>query len=742
MLAASSRLIYRRRYVVLAIWAAVAIAAAPFLFRAGDHLKAGGFTRDTHPSTRARAVLQERLGFSTVSLELIFERPGWTAFQPEFVQAVLRATAPLSSMEGVSSVRTHFDDPRRASASGRYVHVTVGLDMRLEDAVAFIDTAVARIDPGPLTMTVTGSPALYRDITLVSESDLRRSEAIAFPLAALTLLLVFGTVVAAVAPAAVGGAGVAVALAALYFVSRGVDVSVFALNITSLLGIGLGIDYALFYTSRFREELAGGASVPQALEAAQSKAGLTVLFSAVTSLIGLASLLAFDSMVLRSVGLGAVLVIAAALLASVTLMPALLGVLGHNINRLRVGPRWEGRRSIWAPLSEWVMRRPLTVLIPTAALLVLLAWPVKDLELGTVDATVLPQRLESRQGFDILRDEFGFTINTFIPVAYTFGGDPFSAENLEPLYNYGRALEGLPGVRRVTSIVNLDRSYTLAQYRAMYAHPEAVTDIAAILLLQDTVRPGTVMFAIESAVHPFSSEARRLVAEVRALTPPRGHAAHVDGGAAEVSDIISSIYGRFPLVIAAVIVVTYLSLLVLFRSVLLPLKAVVLNVLSILASYGALVFIFQQGHFSGLLGFNAIGVIESTTPVLLFAILFGLSMDYEIFLLSRVAEAWRRTGDNRASVAEGLQKSGLIITGAAAILIVVAASFIAADIVIVKAIGLGLALAVFVDVTVVRALVAPALMRLAGKWNWWLPGWLDRVLPVFGDHGGDGGAPR
>ncbi len=730
MLESFGRLIYRRRFVVLGVWAAIALAALPFVPRAGDFLRPGGFTRDDYPSVQARQVLRERLNFSTVSVEAVFTHPVWDAYQPEFIQAVLRAVAALQTMPEVTAVRTHLDDPARAGKSGHSVHVSIGLDMAVDDAIPLLPEITGRIDPGPLSMTITGAPALYRDITLTSEADLRRAEAFALPLAAVTLLLVFGGVVAALAPAAVGGAGVAVALALIYFLSRGVDMSVFALNIVSLLGIGLGIDYALFYTSRFREELANGRSVPDAIAVTQSAAGIAIVFSAITSLIGLVSLLAFDSMVLRSVGIGAVIVIGAALLAAMTLMPALLGVLGPRVNMFRFGFNWgRNRRSFWVPLSLWVMKRPLLVLTPTIVLLAALAWPVKDLELGTVDATVLPQTLESRRGFDLLREEFGFTLSTFIPVAYTFDGDPFEARNLAALYSYGKALEALPDARRVASIVNLHPTYTLAQYQQMYLHPESVADVSAQLLLQDTVRPGTVMFLVEAGVHPFSSEAMRLVAEVRALQPPAGHTAYVDGGSAEVSDIIRSLYGRFPWVIAVIVIVTYLSLLLLFRSLLLPLKAVLLNILSILASYGALVFVFQQGHFSGLLDFRALGVIEATTPILLFAILFGLSMDYEIFLLSRVAEAYKRTGDNRASVAEGLQKSGLIITGAAAILVVVAASFVAADIVIVKAIGLGLALAVFVDATVVRALAAPALMRLAGDWNWWLPVWLRRVLP-------------
>ncbi len=730
MLESLGRTIYRRRYVILAVWAVIVVAAAPFAPRAAEFLKPGGFTRDSHPSVQARRLLQQKLGFSTVSVELVFQHPGWDAYQPEFIQAVLRAVAPLQGLDNVTSVRTHLDDPRRVGKSGKSVHVTVGLRLELEQAIAVIDDMVAKVNPGPLTMTVTGGPVLYRDITLASENDLVRAEKIAFPLAAITLLLVFGSVIAAVAPAAVGGAGVAVALAIIFFFSQRVDTSVFALNIVSLLGIGLGIDYALFYTSRFREELANGRTVEEAIAVTHSRAGLAIIFSSLTSLIGLMSLLAFDSLILRSVGLGAIIVIAFALLAAVTLMPALLSVLGHRVNWLRVRI-WRGRkRSVWGPLAEWVMRRPVLVLVPTVAFLIALALPARDLRLGTVDATVLPTSLESRRGFDLLQSEFGLAVNTFIPVGYTFDGSPFEPRNLEALYAYGKALESLPGVRSVTSLVNVHPSYGLEQYELMYARPGAVTDVRTRLLLEDTVRDGAAVFLVESTVHPFSPEARQLVAGIRALVPPDpAQATHVSGGAAEVKDIVDSLYGRFPIVIAAVVVVTYLSLLLLFRSVLLPLKAVVLNILSILASYGALVFVFQWGHFSGLLGFQPLGLIESTTPILLFAILFGLSMDYEIFLLSRVSEAWERTHDNRASVSEGLQKSGLIITGAAAILIVVATSFIAADIVIVKAIGLGLALAVFVDVTIVRALVAPALMRIAGEWNWWLPGWLKRILP-------------
>ena len=731
MLNALGALVVRRKYIVVAVWALIILAALPFAPRAQEFLKPGGFSNESFPSVKARKVLQERLELSTLSIDFVFSHPEWQPFDARFSDAVLKAVGDLDKYGEISYVVTHLDDPQRASSTSNTVHVTAGLTIELEESLGFLKTVTADLDPGPLDLIITGAPALYRDISLASQEDLRRGESVAFPIATFTLLLVFGTLIAAILPAAVGGAGVLVGLGIVFFMSQGVDMSVFALNIVTLLGIGVGIDYSLFYTSRFQEELRSGKSVDDAVLGANSHAGKAIMFSAITSLIGLISLVAFPVMMLRSVGIGAVAVIFAALLAALTLMPALLAILGHRVNRFRIGPDWAKRNGFWVPLSNWVMKRPWMVLLPTVTILVLLAIPAGSMRLGTVDATILPDSLESRRGFDVLREEFGFALKTVIPVGYTFEGSPFARRNIDNAYDIGRELERLDGVSRVISVVNLDPTFGPDQYEVLYQSPESITDVALARIVRETVRDGAILFLVESELHPFWPETRELVTEIRSLLPPEGNGGtlHVDGGASEITDIINALYGKFPIIIAVVLIVTYLSLMLLFRSVILPLKAVLLNVLSILASYGALVFVFQQGHFSGLLNFEAMGVIEATLPILLFAIIFGLSMDYEIFLLSRVAEAYDRTGDNEAAVAEGLQKSGMIITGAAGILIVVAASFVLADVVVVKAIGLGLAIAVFVDVTLVRALVAPAIMRIAGPWNWYLPGWLDRILP-------------
>ncbi|MFW6174290.1 MAG: MMPL family transporter [Chloroflexota bacterium] len=731
--------IHRRRWLVLAVWVALLLAAVPFAPRAASNLKPGGFSNESLPASQAQEVFREQLDLSPVSLELIFESEEHTAFQDPFVTQVNAALEPLRSRPEVNSVVTHQEDPSRVSPDGRAAHVTVGLNMGLEDAQDFLPTVERIVSPGDLSLTMTGGPPLYRDISLASERDVQRAELVAFPLSAITLLIVFGTLAAALLPVAVGGFGVLLGLAALFGLSLYVDTSVFALNIVTLLGIGLGIDYSLFFTNRFREELAAGKSTGEAIAATEANAGHAILFSGVTSLIGLSALMAFDFMMLRSVGMGAVIVISAALLSALTLMPALLAVLGPRVNALRVLPGRVQRvdRDLWRRWSLWVMRRPLMVAVPTAAALVLVAAPVLDIRLGTVDATILPSDLESRQGFDLLQEEFSEFDETTIPIAYTFGSDeewddPLEPETLTRLHAFGQALEGLENVKDVRSIVNIAPDIGPERYAEIYRSPASVTDNEIRSLLENTTREGAVLFTVTTDLPASVPETRALIGEIRSLDPGPGSQTWVDGGPAEIKDIVDSLYSRFPLVAGAVVAVTYISLMILFRSVVLPLKAILLNVMSILASYGALVFVFQQGHLAWLLGFEPLGVIEATTPILLFSIIFGLSMDYEIFLLSRVSEAYGRTGDNTESVAEGLRLSGRIITGAAAILIVVALSFLVADVVLVKAIGLGLAIAVFIDVTIVRALLAPALMRLMGGLNWWMPRWLDRALPGKG----------
>ena len=706
------------------------LATAPFAPFASGRMSSGGFTNAEYESQLARDFIDETFGLTSVGIILVVRHPTLDAYSEEFATGIQQIADSLSRHDLVANIETHLGDPELVSPGGKTVLVNIGLDVDIEESLTVLEELTESIDTGEFEVIMTGGPPLYRDIVAASGEDFRRGETVAFPLATITLVIVFGTVVAALIPVAIGGVAVVAALGVIFWLTLFRDLSVLSFNIVSLLGIGMGIDYSLYYVSRFREYRSQGMSVQDAIARTQSKAGTAILFAGMSSIIGLSSLLLFDLPVLESVGIGAAVVISLALAAALTLMPAILAVAGGHIERFRVLPRLGGERRLWGTLSSFVMRRPLLVLIPTVALLVALVIPVRDLELGGVDPSILPRGWESREGAVILEDEFGFDRQTVLIVAHTFEGDPFSPDVIDRMYAVGAALEDVQGVAEVSSYVNIRPTFAAADYVRLYRHPESIIDLRISSVIEDGLRDGVALFFVSSELHPSSGEARRLVAELRSFTPASGEI-HVSGSAADLTDQVNALYTKFPYVMALVVGLIFVSLLIQFRSIFIPLKAVFLNVLGIFASYGALVWVFQYGNLSWLLGFDPVGAIETTTPIILFAVVFGLSLDYEIFLMSRIREAHLARAGSNQSVQVGLEKTGAIITGAGLILIVVAMSFIVADIVIVKAVGLGLGLAILLDVTIVRLLVAPALMRLMGDWNWWLPRWLDKVLPTF-----------
>ncbi len=375
------------------------------------------------------------------------------------------------------------------------------------------------------------------------------------------------------------------------------------------------------------------------------------------------------------------------------------------------------------------MAHPWLVFIPTLLLLLGLGLPFFNVKVSSPDATILPLRVESRQGFETLRREFGSGEISPIVIAFESDGPVTSPENLTALYAFTRHFAADERVVRIDSLVTLDPRISLAQYQVLYDDPTAIPDRYVATNYRELASDNATAVLLYTRGLAGDDKSKALLADIRAYDVGGDYAMLVDGGTAEIVDVVDEMYAEFPPVAALIIVTTYIVLLFLFRSVILPLKAIGMNILSIGASYGALVFIFQDGHFAGLLGFEPLGYVEASLPILMFCVLFGLSMDYEVFLLSRVREAWLETHDNRASVARGLQSSGRIITGAALIVVVVTTSFVSAEIVLVKALGLGIAIAVLLDATIVRALLVPATMRLLGDINWWLPTPIRRLLP-------------
>ncbi len=734
----------RHRWRVIAVWGVLLVAAAPLALRTGDALRSGGFIRPDLESARARALLETEIGVPEAALVVVFHSDTLTAGSAPFESAAAAAMIDVPNAKYVRSVVPHTLSKRQVSVDGHTAYDVVFLDLSADDSPAALPGIRGALRPtSDIEVGLAGGPAFYGDVQDVSESDLRRSETISLPLAGLALLVVFGSVVAAGLPLAVGGAAVVTALAGVFLVASATPMSIFVLNLATLLGLGLGVDYSLLMTSRFREELAARGWTPDAVEdavgATTATAGRAVFFSGLTVLLGLLGLVLFEFMILRSVGIAGAIVVGFGVAAALTLLPALLAIVGTRLDALRVrrvvaAPGADGP---WARFARWVMARPVAVLVPTLAVLLLLGTPFLHVQFNAPDSRILPETVPSREAFDRLTADFG--PGPFAPIALairTTDGSPATSQaSIAALYDYSRRLAADPRITHVDGLVDVDPRLSLSQYQLLYASPGGPPDRFVATALAATTKADLTAFTIYTPFGPNDATGRQLVRDLRAgaagLAPPAGLSVLVGGGAADVEDVVVGVAMDFPRTAAFILVTTYVVLFLLLRSVFLPLKALAMNSLSILASFGALVWIFQDGNLSAIVGTRPLGFVETTQPVILFCVLFGLSMDYEVFLLTRMRESWRATHDNPTAVAHGLERSGRIVTSAALIVVVVAGSFAFADIVLIKALGLGMAIAVALDATVVRALLVPATMRLLGHWNWWLPAAIERRLPAI-----------
>ena len=533
-------------------------------------------------------------------------------------------------------------------------------------------------------------------------ADIAKAEGFSMPVLLILLLVIFGSLAAASLPVAIGGVAILGSFTVLRLLTMATTVSIYSVNITTILGLGLGIDYGLFMVTRFREELHRQPTVEQAVARTVATAGRTVAVSGVTVAVALTSLMLFPEDFLRSMGYGGVATVAVDVLAALVVLPALLAVLGHRVNALRIRrsvrrPPRDESSGAWYRLARSVMRRPLVyVTVITIALLALGA-PFLRISWGGTDARTLPAASTVRQVSQTLDSQF--PVNSTDPIEALITGPGASAGGSAALASYLHRIDAIPGVTgtQVTgskgATVRVDVGYTPA---------------------------------------PVSSAARHIVTQIRALAPPAGATVLVGGTTAGLVDELASLGSVLPWMALLVCVSTFVLLFLAFGSVVLPLKAIVMNVLSLGATFGVVVWIFQWGHLSGLLRFTPTGSIDPTMPILMAAIIFGLSMDYEVFLLSRIRERYDQTGDNTVAVAAGLQRTGGVITSLALLLIIVVGAFSASGITFIKLMGVGMIVALLVDASVVRVLLVPATMRLLGRANWWAPRPLRRLYARYG----------
>ncbi|MEW2076364.1 MMPL family transporter [Streptomyces sp. NPDC013433] len=718
----------RRSRLVLVV--AVLAVALMGVLGAGafGKLLGGGFDDPASESTRAAEVIDEKFGGET-NLVLLVRASDGRVDAPAARRSGQALTADLEEDERLTNVVSYWesgsDDLR--SRDGReamvLAHVTGDETRQREHAKEIIDAYTGTYED-VLTVRAGGGAAVGSDLSKQVVDDLVLAEAIAVPLTLVLLLFVFGSVVAALLPLVIALVAIIGSFAQLSLLASVTDVADTATNLTTALGLGLGIDYALLMVSRFREQLAAGASVDDAVRRTVSTAGRTVVFSAATVAAALGALLVFPQYFLRSFGFAGVGVVAVAAVGTLFVMPALLAVLGHRVNSGRLPwakPGRSGTRApLWGRLARTVMRRPALTTLPVLAVLLLAASPLLGITFGTSDERVLPEDAESRRVATVLREDFGGSEDSALHVVIDepVGGAPLAA--------YAVALSGVEGVVRVETSAG-----GYAGGRSTAAGPG---DAA---LGRDDAQRITVV----SGLVPKSDAAQDLVGDVRAVTPPAGAHPLVGGVDAQLVDSKDSIGGLLPVAVALVALTTFLLLFLFTGSVVQPLRALVLNLISLGATLGVMTWIFQDGNLSSLLGFTA-QPMEVAMTVLMFCIAFGLSMDYEVFVTSRIKELHDAGEDNESAVAGGLGHTGRIVSAAACLLAVSFFAFGTSEISFMQMFGLGSGLAVLIDAIAVRGVLVPAAMRLLGRSAWYAPPFLRRFHDRFGlSEGGPAAAP-
>jgi uncharacterized membrane protein YdfJ with MMPL/SSD domain len=734
MFEAWGRIIYRRRRLTLVIAGIVIVFAGVWGTQVFGKLSSGNsFTPPSSQSQREANAAASAFGRNAADVVVLYRSPGMTVSGPAFRAAVSGALAGLPRTD-VTGASTYWATHSAALVSHDRHQTYAVLELAGADDAARQKAFKAirdGLDPPVLAahgITAQVGGTVPTEVAINSEvtSDIGRAEGISLPVLLILLLLIFGGLAAASLPLAVGAAGILGSFTVLRLLTLFGTVSVFSVNITTILGLGLGIDYGLFMVVRFREELRRQPTVEDAVARTVATAGRTIAVSGITVAVALVSLMLFPQVFLRSMGYGGVATVAVDMIAALTLLPALLAVLGPRVNALRVrrsvglgaagssgadpaaDPAAEpGSGGGWARLAHGVMRRPVVFVVVITLGLLALGLPFLRISWGGTDARALPATAQARQVTEALNRDFPVNSTSPVEAVVTLRTLAAGPAGHSALAAYTSRLDRVPGAQG-------------AQVTAVHGD-QARIDVGY-------------------TSNPVSVAARQLVNRIRAVPAPAGATVLVGGTTATLVDELSSLGATLPWMALLVVVSTFVLLFLAFGSVVLPLKAIVMNVLSLSATFGVIVWIFQWGHLSRLLQFTPTGTIDPTMPILILAIIFGLSMDYEVFLLSRIREHYDLTGDNTAAIATGLQRTGGVITSLAFLLIIVVGAFSASGITFIKLIGVGMIVALVIDATIVRILLVPATMRLLGRANWWAPGPLHRLYARYGIHEAAGGS--
>ena len=717
----------RRRWFVVGAWVVLVPAAFPLASRQTEDLTGGGFDVPGSQSDRVTQALadefpEQQNGAVSIVLEA---EPG--ADRRQLATSVDRMEAAVAEVPSFQLEPGALVSSRGQLASEGVAVVPLVSDLptgRQNDPASELreELAPGETEDG-VTPYVAGQPAAWAGLQELSREDLEQAEITGFPIVALILLAVFGSLAAGALPLALGFASVLITGAVIYLLSQQMEMSVFVTNMASMIGIGVAVDYSLFILARFREEVRAGPGAAEARAESLATSGLAVTFSGLAVIISLAGLWMIDNQTLRSMALGAMVVVAISILAAVVLLPTLIRLLGHRVEaggaiwsvilfvrrhtigrRRRAGSTREGADGFWVRWTTRVMRRPVLSVTAAGAVLLTLALPVLWMETGTGALDQFPSDHDVVVGNEIAAEATGGGGNSIELVATFESGGLSDPGNPAATAELAKRIAADPGVAEVA------RPEGGAGTALIAATPVAASDSEHSYALIERLREQVI---------PASALAGR--AEVA-----------VGGETARIVDVRNQIDSSMWRIIAFILGFSFVVLMIMLRSLVLPLKAILMNLLSIGAAYGVLVIVFQWGWLDGFLGFESTGAIDTLTLPLVLAVVFGLSMDYEVFLLSRIRERYEAHGDNKRAVAEGLASSAATISSAALIMTSVFAVFVLTGVPSIKELGLGNAVAIALDATLVRLVLVPAAMQLMGRWNWWLPGWLDRLLPDLG----------
>ena len=724
---------YRRRIWVLAAWILVLFVAFMPLKKLNDRLSQGGFEVPGSQSFNfAQIEKKEFTGRAEFSDLLVMRSKTFLATDPQFRATWKMIKAAFVKAPGIGPMADPYSAPERFISPDKHVMIAIaGLTVNQSDALKQspdVEKAVTDAAKGSgVEVFLAGDAPFYKAFSDTTTHDLSRAEKIAFPLTLIILVIAFGSIVAAGVPLSLALVSLLISFGLISVIASQTTVSVFAENTASMVGIGVGIDYSLFILTRFREHLRSDRAVSQSVGEAMASSGKAVFVSALTVVVALAGTQLVNVAAFKSMGFSAMVAVALAGAAALTLLPAILGMLGKRVNKWAIKRKTAKEGAIWHRWAMIVMRRPWAFLFISLLIVGTLAAPVFGLKMGSSGPGILPPDAKPRQAIEIISDSFGAGVGApagilvQTPRGVLGGGFDDVARIAEKLKTY-------PEILAVNSIATLQPNLPVAAARALANAPE-VRPFVRRLVSADGQK--TIIETVTKH-GPQSDQADQLIERLRVDLPaltPAGGSIVVGGQPGLNTDILNEMANKLILVVGLVMLLSFLVLLLFFRSILLPLKAILMNTASVLATYGVIVFIFQHGHFESLLGFKSDGIIDAFLPLFLFCILFGLSMDYEVFMLARIREEYLKTHDNTEAVGWGLEHTARIITSAALIMVTVFGAFAFASLVPIKAMGFGLAVAVFLDATIIRVVMVPATMRLMGDWNWWIPKWLDRILP-------------